>query len=188
MLTFKAPSYTFYYDQDGNVLKKKPEKDPTLTEQLENILYTLRDDGLYQDANGKLYANVYNYAKLYKDASAQYFDKDKNPVGFNNLVKGQTYYKADGTEANGYLVLFTCRSVGKVNVCNGALANLDFYAYGRIAVCGNRLLGTQESVVFSITLLKDRLITKPTERKLTDTLSPTTELRFTNIRTANITM
>lgn len=104
VLTFKAPSYTFYYDQDGNVLKKKPEKDPTLTEQLENILYTLRDDGLYQDANGKLYANVYNYAKLYKDASAQYFDKDKNPVGFNNLVKGQTYYKADGTEANGYLV------------------------------------------------------------------------------------
>lgn len=104
LLTFKTPSYTFYYDQDGNVLKAKADKDSNLAEQLENILYTLRDDGLYEDAEGKPRANVYNYTKLYKDATAKYFDKDGNPVAYNDLIKGQTYYKADKTEANCFLV------------------------------------------------------------------------------------
>lgn len=104
VLSFTAPSYTYYYDEDGNVLRDKADEKASLKEQTENILYTLHDDGLYVGADGKLRANVHNYEKAYKDSSAAYYDKNGNAVPFNKLVKGETYYKADGTEANCYLV------------------------------------------------------------------------------------
>ncbi len=104
VMNFNAPAYSFYYDTDGNVLKAKPDKKASLAEQRANILYTLRDDGLYEDADGKLYANTYNYTKLYTDESATYYDSDKNLVSFDKLIKGETYYDANGKELNHFLI------------------------------------------------------------------------------------
>ncbi|MGN0814630.1 MAG: hypothetical protein ACI4MH_05310 [Candidatus Coproplasma sp.] len=91
-LTFDFPEYTFWYDDDGNVLKGKTDEGATEAEQKANIAYTLRTDGLYEDAEGKLYANLYNLTKSYFDERATYFDADGNQVLFDRLVEGQTYY------------------------------------------------------------------------------------------------
>ena len=107
LLSFGAPSYSFYYDVDGNVLKEEPQKDWTLAEQRDNILYTLRDDGLYEDKNGNLYANLWNYSKLYY-ANIDYYDLSGKKYSIDDLVDGVTYYdSADETtrkEADHYLV------------------------------------------------------------------------------------
>lgn len=94
-MEFNAPRYTFWYNEDGDVLKAKPKDNATLAEQRENVLYTLRKDGLYE-ADGKYYANLWNYKKFYNDESAEYFDKDGNAVSFDDIVQGETYY-ADNT-------------------------------------------------------------------------------------------
>ena len=107
VLSFSAPSYSFYYDEEGNVLYGEPKKDATLSEQRENIAYYLRDDGLYENADrdGKLYANLYNYGKLYYE-NIDYYDADGNKYTIDELVDGVTYYKdeAHQNEANHYLV------------------------------------------------------------------------------------
>ncbi len=106
VLTFSTPSYSFYYDEDGNVLKSEPDADANYIQKRENILYTLRDDGLYEDAGGTLYANIWNYSKVYYDESVDYYDADGNNINFEDLVDGNTYYldNAGKTEANHYLV------------------------------------------------------------------------------------
>lgn len=104
ILSFTAPDYTFLYDEDGNVIKEELDSDATLAQQRANILYSLRDDGLYEDANGKLFANTYNYTRLYKDSTVAYYDAEGNRVAFEDIVSGQIYYKADGSEADCYLV------------------------------------------------------------------------------------
>lgn len=104
VMTYTAPSYTFIYDVDGNVLKENLKDDATLAEQKENVLYYLRDDGLYEDRDGKLFANIWNYKRVYKNRGASYYDNDGNAVSFENLVEGETYYKADKTEADCFLV------------------------------------------------------------------------------------
>lgn len=91
-LTFDFPEYTFWYDDEGNVLKGEPDEDATESAQKENIAYTLRNDGLYEDAEGKLYANLYNLTKTYIDERATYFDADGNEVIFDRLTEGETYY------------------------------------------------------------------------------------------------
>jgi len=93
VLSFTAPTYSFRYDEDGNVLKAELKKNATLSEQRENILYSLRDDGLYEDKDGKLFANVWNYTKVYKDRTQTYYNADGKVVSFNDLVEGETYYK-----------------------------------------------------------------------------------------------
>ncbi|MDE7439850.1 MAG: hypothetical protein K2N23_05025, partial [Clostridia bacterium] len=96
VLSFTAPTYSFYYDIDGNVLRDKPKDNASFKEQRENILYTLRDDGLYEDENGKLYANTWNYDKLYYT-----LDSKGNKVYKN----GETYLEDEnGKELNHYLV------------------------------------------------------------------------------------
>ena len=92
VLKFTAPSYTFRYDEDGNVLKADIDEKASLDEQRANVAYTLRSDGLYEDKDGKLYANTYNYTKLYTDESIEYFDGEGNAVNFEKLVDGETYY------------------------------------------------------------------------------------------------
>ena len=106
VLGFTAPDYSFYYDEDGNVLKAKPDPDATLAEKRENVLYTLRNDGLYEDAQHNLFANTYNYKKLYQDEDASYYDKDGKPVSFEDLIDGEIYYAdaAKSKEANHFLV------------------------------------------------------------------------------------
>lgn len=108
ILSYSAPSYSFYYDAEGNALKAKPKDNATNKEQRENILYTLRNDGLYEDKDGKPYANVYNYAKLYYDEGIVYYDKpdgnDRVAYNIDKLEQGKTYYTEAGKEANHYLV------------------------------------------------------------------------------------
>lgn len=106
VIKFTTPKYTYYYDEDGNVLKSKADDKAPITEQRENILYSLRDDGLYEDKDGKLFANTHNYTKLYDDENASYYDANGSQISFENLVKGETYYKdANATQqADCYLV------------------------------------------------------------------------------------
>lgn len=94
VLTYVTPEYNFWYDADGNILKGEPDKDATTAEQKENIAYSLRKDGLYENGDGKLYANFYNLTKQY-DISLEhesFFNADGEPVRFEDLVKGETYY------------------------------------------------------------------------------------------------
>ncbi len=111
VLGFSAPSYSFYYDIDGNVLKDEHDPDAPLKDQRENVLYTLRDDGLYEDKNGNLFANLYNYTKLYYDQQADYYNADGKRVNFDDLKLGETYWlsadaankKDESKQVNHYL-------------------------------------------------------------------------------------
>ena len=104
VLGFDAPSYSFWYDKDGNVLKSEIDEKANLDEQRANVLYSLRDDGLYEDENGKLFANTWNYSKLYS-ANITYYTKD-GEFSVDDLKEGVTYYKdkACTVEADHYLV------------------------------------------------------------------------------------
>ncbi len=107
VLAFSAPSYSFYYDTDGNVLKAEPKSNATVSEQRENVLYHLRDDGLYEDNDGKLFANTLNYKKLYYIEDMTYYDETGKAYAIEDLVDGVTYYDSDKEnkkEANHYLV------------------------------------------------------------------------------------
>ncbi|MGN1060235.1 MAG: hypothetical protein ACI4QN_00730, partial [Candidatus Coproplasma sp.] len=86
VLTYKTPDVNFLYDDDGNILKE--------VDGDKVIAYTLRDDGLYENGDGKLYANFYNLTKYYdyKYEHENFFDAEGNAVTFENLVKGVTYY------------------------------------------------------------------------------------------------
>ena len=124
VLEFKAPAYSFYYDDDGNVLKSEQKNDVSIAEQRANVLYTARDDGLYEDGEGKLYANLWNYKKVYTDESANYFDAEGNQVSYDELQDGETYY-ADNTHsadklANHYLVTGGDESVKVYEYRNGS--------------------------------------------------------------------
>ena len=107
VLSYTAPKYNFWYDADGNILKHEPEKNETAAQQKENIAYTLRKDGLYENGDGKLYANFFNLTRQY-DLSFEhesFFDESGNSVKFEDLVKGEVYYNADGSAyAPHYLV------------------------------------------------------------------------------------
>lgn len=95
VLNYSLPKYNFWYDDDGNILKGEPE-DGVLTEaqRKANIAYTLREDGLYEDASGKLYANLYNLSKYYdiSDQHQNFYDASGKQVLFDDLVQGETYY------------------------------------------------------------------------------------------------
>lgn len=94
VLTYKTPDYNFRYDDDGNILREALSASDTLAEAKAKIAYTLRDDGLYENGDGKLYANYYNLTKYYdyKYENESFFDADGNAVTFENLVTGATYY------------------------------------------------------------------------------------------------
>lgn len=103
VLTFNAPNYSFYYDEDGNVLKGEPKENATLAEQRANLLYTLRSDGLYEDENGKIFANTLNYIKTYEDESVVYYNADGEIVSFDDLEDGEVYYTQNKQIANHFL-------------------------------------------------------------------------------------
>ncbi len=92
VLSFTAPDYTFYYDDEGNVLDEEFDADWDRPEHKSHIVYTLRDDGLYEK-DGKLYANTWNYKKVYKNEQQTYYTYDGELVSFEDVVEGETYYK-----------------------------------------------------------------------------------------------
>ncbi len=94
VLTYKLPEYNFYYDDDGNILKEAADDGDTLAEAKAKIAYTLRTDGLYENGDGKLYANFYNLTRYYdyKYEHESFYDGDGNAVTFDNLVTGNVYY------------------------------------------------------------------------------------------------
>ena len=100
LLSFGAPHYSFYYDEEGNVLREEPKANATTTQQRENILYTLRDNGLYEDENGNLRANTWNYSKLYY----VWDSTGSSKIYIENIKDGETYTDENGKEANHYLV------------------------------------------------------------------------------------
>ena len=100
LLTFGAPSYSYYYDDEGNVLKAEPKANATVTEQRENILYTLRNDGLYEDEEGNLRANTWNYSKLYY----VWDSTGSSKIYIEGIKDGEIYTDENGKEANHYLV------------------------------------------------------------------------------------
>lgn len=95
LLKHTTPAYTFYYDNDGNVLDEKFDEDWKESEHREHIVYTLRDDGLYDGKDGKVYANLYNLKKSFKNFQFEhevFYDENGNAVLFDNLEDGKDYY------------------------------------------------------------------------------------------------
>ncbi len=105
VMKYETPEYTFYYDDKGNVLKNKPKDDQTQAEYRANVAYKLREDGLYEDADGKIYANLYNLERYYNDENQKYFldSGATQQVNFDDLDSGVIYYGENGKPANHYL-------------------------------------------------------------------------------------
>lgn len=112
LLNFTTPSITFWYDEEGNVLDEELDEDWSAAEHREHIVYKLRKDGLYEDKNGKLFANLNNLAISYSDSKFEnvaYFHANGDPVvgGYDYIEKygdGKTYfYKENGEKADHYL-------------------------------------------------------------------------------------
>lgn len=112
VLGYSTPEVTFWYDDDGNVLDEEYDDGWTDREHRQHIIYTLRDDGLYEK-DGKLYANLYNLTKVYNDPQFEhdtFYDASGNPVSFDDLTEGKDYW----TDANKTTVAehFLCASDG----------------------------------------------------------------------------
>lgn len=99
VLSYITPEYNFWYDADGNILKGEPDDDATAAEQRENIAYTLRKDGLYENGDGKLYANFYNLTRHYDISDEEQLTTIYNEAGEalmfegKGFVNGEIYYK-----------------------------------------------------------------------------------------------
>lgn len=94
VLGYSVPAYNFWYDSEGNILKDKPVDGASSAEKKENIAYTIRKDGLYENGDGKLYANFYNLERYYDITfeHENFFDEDGNAIAFEKLETGKTYY------------------------------------------------------------------------------------------------
>ncbi len=92
VLSYTTPSVTFRYDDDGNVLSGEYK---TETEHNAAVVYTPRNDGLYDGKDGKVYANLHNLTKFYKSYIYENnaFYKDGEPVSYDDVVNGEDYYK-----------------------------------------------------------------------------------------------
>lgn len=113
VMDFGAPEYSFYYDDDGNVLDKKFDEDWSDSEHRAAIVYTLRDDGLYDGKDG-VYANLYNLTPVFKFPQFEhnvFYDADGNIVNYDKLQEGEIYYSdaAHTKIADHYLCVDTTR-------------------------------------------------------------------------------
>ena len=128
-MTFTTPEYTFWYDNDGNVLKGEPDEDWSREEMRANIAYTMQSNGLYKAKDGDgLYANLSNYTFEYFDERADYYDVQGNAVSFDSLEEGVTYYStADALHyAPHYLVASDGTRVFKYIENTGILFNAKY--------------------------------------------------------------
>lgn len=104
VLKYQTPGYTFFYDAEGNVLDKEYDGDWTEAEHREAIVYKLRDDGLYEDGDGKIFANLYNltasfkYAKFENNAFYEKIGGEYKSVSYDDLKDGTLYYNKNGEE------------------------------------------------------------------------------------------
>ncbi len=158
VLGYSTPSYTYYYDDEGNVLNAEFDG-MTEAEHRAAIIYTLRADGLYEDKDGKVFANLGNYKKLYKysdNENKDFYDENGAIVTYDDLQTldfgGKYYADANKTaEAAHYLVNSNGRSLYEFKdgayyyiVSNGeeystsdiAVANFDS-SYARYVANGN---------------------------------------------------
>jgi hypothetical protein len=132
VLSFSLPAYTFWYDDEGNVLKSEPAENATSAEQKANIAYTLRSDGLYE-RDGKLYANIYNLKHQYFDEHIQYYDADGNEVSYESLDSSKLYYDSTGTKyAKHYLITDDSDRVYYYNQGTGADAEYYYVVDGSV--------------------------------------------------------
>lgn len=97
--SFSLPGYSFWYDSMGNVLDSEPDYEDDSYNSRDHIVYYLRDDGLYEDKNGKLFANLYNYARTYYDESASHYTADGELVLFEDLDDDEIYYVSEAEAA-----------------------------------------------------------------------------------------
>lgn len=106
VMGYSLPEYTFWYDEEGNVLYNEPDADANETVKKANIAYFLRDDGLYEDRDGNLFANIYNLTREYYSESESYFDSNGVQITFDELEKGKIYYSnASKTAYSGHYLV-----------------------------------------------------------------------------------
>lgn len=114
VLTYSTPALTFYYDEEGNVLSEKYTEDMTEDEHKAAIVYTLRDDGLYEDKDGEIYANLNSLTKSYKYYKYEnntFYDEAGNRVSFDDLQDGTDYYPS-AIDHDKYADHYLCNSAG----------------------------------------------------------------------------
>lgn len=151
VLNYATPAYTFWYDDNGNVLKGKPEDDWTTAQKKANIAYTLRSDGLYEK-DGELYANFYNLATYidvnYYEAEEMgrtgFYDavnaenlsvekavKAKNGTTFLNAIKenGYLYSNSDKTAYASHFLVASGEQNNKIYMYKGGLGADATYYY-----------------------------------------------------------
>ena len=106
LLDFELPEYTYYYDDEGNVLSEKYDKDWSDADHRAAIVYDLRDDGLYDGKDGGVYANLSNIAKKFKFKQFEhntFYTAEGTTVNYDELEDGVTYYDENGKVASHYL-------------------------------------------------------------------------------------
>lgn len=115
--SFDLPAYSFWYDTVGNVLDSEPDYDDENYDATDHVVYYLRSDGLYEDADGNLFANLYNYSRVYLD-NITYFDIDGEDYTVNQVDNDTIYYASEeeaakakngdssAIQANHYLVAY----------------------------------------------------------------------------------
>lgn len=104
---FELPQYTYYYDNDGNVLSEELDSEWSNAEHRNAIVYKLRADGLYDGEDG-VYANLSNLLKRFKYSEFEnntFFTADGTEVSYDELEDGVTYYNENGKIASHYLVV-----------------------------------------------------------------------------------
>ncbi|MCD8306752.1 MAG: hypothetical protein LUD51_00780 [Clostridia bacterium] len=99
ILGFETPEYTFWYDDDGSVLDAEYDTTWTDKEHRTHIIYSMRDDGLYDNykdtTDDGVYANIYNYDKVYQNIDFEddlFYDAEGNSVIYDDLEDGVDYY------------------------------------------------------------------------------------------------
>ena len=81
VLSYSAPGYTFWYDDEGNVLDEEFDEDWDRKERDSHTKYDKQDNGLYKDEDGNYVANLHNLKKIYqKDKFDIYYYKDGDTV------------------------------------------------------------------------------------------------------------
>ncbi|MCD7729015.1 MAG: hypothetical protein LUI60_03790 [Clostridia bacterium] len=103
VMTLNLPEYSFWYDNQGNVLDGEPDYDDDDYNSADHVVYYIRDDGLYEDEEGNLFANLNNYSRMYYDQSSEYWYIDgdgKVTSAIYEDVDSDTTYYISQTEAD----------------------------------------------------------------------------------------
>ena len=96
------PRYSFWYDNRGNVLDSEPDYDDQNYDASDHVVYYIRNDGLYEDSEGNLFANMYNYSREYYDESVEYYAAGSSePTAFEDLDPDTIYYTNASDAVNG---------------------------------------------------------------------------------------